>query len=488
MIARITAKQWPLVGIALVAAACSGYLQGLAPFLGPGAIMVMIALPILLALSTEWLVSLLIVSLICARLLLLFGAPGIVTFAHFGILLVIMLKLIFRLIEPSVDGLRMIRLVTTLGIVVLVSALFGGWHGLRPLLSWMTLAGPFVVYALISDMPEAMRDLFRRLLIGLGLLQIPFVFLQFVQYGIGDNVRGTLINQGAGAHILGFIGIICACMIWIKPGKLHVLDILMALALASLGIWSDAKQGYLTFAIASLPIILFLVRKRVAYFPIISLFVLILSWAALHLSHGFDQITTSKVEWYLDLKYSYSSIVMSHLDSASIMFGLGPGNGTSRIAQLTTPGYLNSVPTSLIGTTPASLANELYLADRLYWGKQTGSSASSPFYSFLGLFTDLGVLGTVTYLLMGVQVWRSLKYLDPLARAIGQTLILTTVILSALFMWLDEPAFMVFLAAALAVLPRSSAQSLPKEMQGHESSTSSQSISAARWRRYSLRG
>jgi hypothetical protein len=139
--------------------------------------------------------------------------------------------------------------------------------------------------------------------------------------------------------------------------------------------------------------------------------------------------------------------------------GLGAGTGLSRTALSSVPGY-GSVPVMIVGDDPAPIA------DRALANYDAGnvSSAASPFSSWLGIYSDLGVLGIATYLALAVLVIRRLRTASDEHRRLSYTLLAFAAVLGYVFTWLEEPAFTVFIAVLIASgIPTPVSNSAPVE-------------------------
>ena len=113
----------------------------------------------------------------------------------------------------------------------------------------------------------------------------------------------------------------------------------------------------------------------------------------------------------------------------------------------------SSVPEEIVGTEPAPLAL-VYISRRSKIDESGKSSVSSPYSSWMGILTDVGILGFAMYLLLWAWILSTLAKFKPNARAVGLLIISMALILGGVFFWLDEPAFTLYVAAALGTLPR----------------------------------
>ncbi len=84
---------------------------------------------------------------------------------------------------------------------------------------------------------------------------------------------------------------------------------------------------------------------------------------------------------------------------------------------------------------------------------------SSPYFSILSIFTDLGLLGFIVYCALAVETWKLFAVSSPLDRTLGRMLLLMALVLGLIFTWLEEPAYTVLLAAAVGSLAGSGLRS-----------------------------
>lgn len=433
---------------AIVAIAGAEALIGLMLPLGGASLAVMVAVllvsPAALMLKTEHLVLLALASLFVSRLLVLGGFPSMVAFAHFPLAIVAFIKLLQVPADRSNKHL-VTGLFIFLGITV-VSAVTTSWEAFRPLLSWVTLVEPFIFFGLVAAMPvESKREL-RRVALYIAIAQLPLALMQFATHGVGDDVQGTLIGQGAGHHIMGAI---CAASGWVilwANGKRTASYIALAIALLFIGVLADAKQVYGAL-IAGMLVVGAIQFRHVGPSLIAPAVVMI---AVVFVSSHFYApmarvVDTNMGEQLFGNKADQIAEVSSAMGLGHTLTGLGAGNGLSRTALSSVPGY-GSVPTLIVGNDPAPIADTA-LAN---YDAGNVSSAASPFSSWLGIYSDLGILGIATYFGLAFIVVRQLRTAPEDHRRVSYTLLAFAAVLGYVFTWLEEPAFTVFIAVLMA--------------------------------------
>ncbi len=434
--------------LALAGLLCvEGLIGVMLPTLGPATTMMLAAIvisPLALAAKAEHLVIATLVALFFSRLLVLGGAPSILNFAHFPLAIVSFIKLL-RIPQDRSDRFLVTALLAFLA-VTLFAAVVTSWQALRPFLSWVTLAEPFIFLGLIGSMDVQSKRQIRNVALAIAFLQLPIALLQFATHGVGDHVQGTLIGQGAGHHIMGAICVATGWMLLVANDRQRKLVLLVAGPLLAIGVLADAKQVYgaLLVAVAILGVL----QLRRSGMKVVAsgaaIFGLVFLSAQFYAPLG--EVLNKKVgEELLGNKSVQIQRIASEMGVSGVAFGLGPGNGLSRTALSSVPGYAN-VPATIIGDEPAALA-----ADELSnYDTERVSSAASPFSSWLGIYSDIGIVGLLAYLALIVAVVRYLGRTSAAHRQASYTLLVLAALLGYIFTWLEEPGFTVFLAILLA--------------------------------------
>ena len=405
---------------------------------------VMLVAPAAFMLKSEHVVVLALAAMFVSRLLVLGGFPSMVAFAHFPLAIVALIKLMHL---PSGRSNRQLLAWLFISLALtLLSAVVTTWEAFRPLLAWVTLTEPFIFFGLVAAMPAESKLRLRKLLIGIAIAQLPLAVMQFAVYGVGDHVQGTLIGQGAGHHIMGAI---CAATGWLilwANGKRTAAWAVLAIALLVVGILADAKQVYGAL-IAGMVVVGVIQFRHVGpslIGPAVVMVAVVFVSAHFYAPMG-RVVDTSLGEQLFGNKVDQITEVSEAMGLGRSLTGLGAGNGLSRTALSSVPGY-GSVPTLIVGDDPAPIADRAlanYDAGRV-------SSAASPFSSWLGIYSDLGVLGVATYLVLAGLVVYQLRTASAEHRRVSYTLLAFAAVLGYVFTWLEEPAFTVFIAVLIA--------------------------------------
>jgi hypothetical protein len=335
----------------------------------------------------------------------------------------------------------------------------------RPMVTFVLWAEPFaLILILLIDPPGPQgRRAVLSVLAMVIALQVPFGLYQASTTQDPDFVKGTLFGAGGGHHVMAgvtalggvlllswgfgrslFIGLICAS--------------LAGVLLIAMPLLADAKQ--VIFALpAAAAVLLWSMRGPIRRVLVIgpavaAMAVLLILVPAGSTAVGFVESAsrgqTGKLESI--------ELVAREMDGSisSWVLGLGPANGVSRAAFMTTDLFLQGdSPLMLLGLEPATVPVRAQAEARVVADPSSFNGALS---SALGLFSDIGVLGLLTYgsliASIGLPLWKRRHEWLPRAALAGWALSLP---LAGVFDWWEQPPFMLILAAisglALATPP-----------------------------------
>jgi hypothetical protein len=376
--------------------------------------------------------------------------PDVVTFADFAFVYLGVLAALLQGVRAWTPVTR--RLTAALAALVVVaclSAVLGQTEALRPLVTFGILAEPFALVLLLVLKPPSERERHWLLLYfgALVVLQLPFAVSQATTLGLGDPVKGTL----TGAHTMAGFTVVggLALLSWgyDRSSSKRLACTAGALPfLVLVPVLTDAKQ--VTFSLPAAALVFLASTRKLGRKVVIgavlvgALVFLLVAVPAGKVATRF--LTGSGATGYygkvLGLQVALDEI---STEWTYVVFGLGPANGLSRIA------YLTSDANALRGTAPLS---RLHLAPapvplQAQARAKADTSFNIPESSAFGIFTDLGVIGLLAYLwVIGAIVIPLLRNRrDWLARAAlaGWALSLP---LAFTFDWWEEPPFMLPLA------------------------------------------
>jgi hypothetical protein len=359
-------------------------------------------------------------------------------------------------------GARIARWLVALVFVIGVSFAFNPSEPLRPVVYAMLLGQPFaIVAAVLMNAPSqrAWRGL-AGLLLGLAILQIPIALYQAATVGLGDPVQGTLYGKGAGAHLLGGLGILVA--LWLlaggAPGRRGAHVIVWSAGLLALPLLADAKAAL--FA-ATPAVILLLIHRRqrpITWLVGAALFLSVAVFPATATALAFID-RAAQGDWG---KRAAGEMVLHALgeSAGTVAFGIGPASTVSRTSFMTTDLLLTErSPLRALNLQPSVFARAAETeAIRVSGGQTSFDSAQS---SALGVLGDLGVAGLVVFLaLVGAVTRLVLASRAPESWAVCGMWIMY-LILGAVFEWWEEPPFTVPLALITALTVRERASEDP---------------------------
>jgi hypothetical protein len=364
-------------------------------------------------------------------------------------------------VRPLLAPLGMFVLVVVASTVLNGSGLLRGVAALT-----LTLEPVLLLLAVLLAAPT--RSELQRAVVVMAVLaglQVPFAVVQFAAHGIGDEVRGTLLRAGAGAHVMpGVTGVLVAAAVaW---GLLrHGVALSALVAVLLLAVAADAKQvlfalplSVVAFALAPSAMPGRAHRRAVA--GVVGLVAVVTAISLYRVSAFAVELVEGSLE-RRGGKAAVAGAIAADMRSTPVGFfvGFGPGETVSRLALLSTPGKsgeVDTAPVRALGLGPGARTEEYRAVARKgpYAGVSSFTDATS---SLLGLVGDFGVAGTVAFgwlvVSILVKVRRSASRLAPAAFA-GWALLLP---LAVVFDWLEQPPFTlaVALVTALAIVDRS---------------------------------
>jgi hypothetical protein len=336
---------------------------------------------------------------------------------------------------------------------------------LQTALVWAVLVEPIVVILTVWNL--AARGLppnrARKLALFVVLVQVPIALFQWVLFGTGDNVQGMLVNQGAGHHLLGMLGLVVA-LVGVSRSFTSDSDsrawsvvILLLVAGLSLPVLTDTRQGIVVFIVVG--VLLFApaaalrrkaATKRAQRGVVVGFLLLTLVVAALAGSRAFSLARQEpwRAPTVVEAKTEAISVIITAMGEQPLaaLVGLGGGATATRVAWLSSELGVNSY-LSGFDLPPSPIASDLaeQWVSNPRWA---ASSVSSPFSTWGGVFGDLGLLGLAAYAAMWWLPWRaSAGRVDQLET---RAVVLFLALLGLLFNWLEEPQLTVVAALVVA--------------------------------------
>jgi hypothetical protein len=384
------------------------------------------------------------------------GMPSMVNFIHFAI---VPLACLITVPQVRTQIRKLISLELFIGslallAVMIVSTFLNDAGLINLVVDYLLLVEPFLLLLAIVSIPVSLASLkrFQSWVFGFAWINLLFALVQGPILRLNlqnpDYVKGVFLNQGSG-HVVGASVSMTFAIYYFAVAKrplwLRALVILAALVHT---MFSDAKQVLAVF-LAALLVLLFTRLKEVGqvlrYLIVALTFVGLLIWAANTIFPGLA--TWADIDTLMEgyeLKQSVVPIVSSYYHSPlNWWFGLGPGHTVGRLGGWMIREYADLL--NPLGVTSSPATNAVWKAVANHWLGDK-SSMYSPLFGWAGIWGDLGFLGLAAYLYLCGVVWVRLCW-DDLSRFI----VLTVVIFGLIFSQLEEPGYMLFVFALIAL-------------------------------------
>jgi len=374
-----------------------------------------------------------------------FEFPAVVNFLHFPVicgLAAYALKHTRRFNIPLLSALAALLL------TVVLSAVLSGAGLPNVVLDYPLVAEPFLLILALTNAGYTRRDV-RSLGLGLlllGLIQIPFVFYQWYMTrhtGDPDLIKGTMLDMGAGHHVVGAIVLVCGIhLLYNFRLRPFWLKYLLTSALVIIPVISDAKQVLLAFILSYALLALTKITKPATFlrYAAISLSLVALVHLAVETYYTDSYVNDLDFMSYgISDKFSAFDVIDSYLTSpVRWLFGAGPGHTIGRLGLMMSDYWDTLEP---LGATKTPITDEVWKQSN--WAAEF-SSIFTPIFSWMGVLGDLGVVGLLLYFYILFFVYR--RYcLDDVSRL----LLLSIFVLGFIFSWSEEPNYMLYVSAVI---------------------------------------
>lgn len=386
------------------------------------------------------------------RLVTAMGAPKVINFLHFFFIVVVFLLVILHKVERR--NFQFFFALALLFLVIFLSAVINGAGIINVLLDFLLLSEPFLLFLAIINIPWSQVSIkrFRFYLLAIVFLHVCIVYFQYLVMGLsGDEVEGLFLYMGAGCHLAGVVALTAALYIFfaIKAWPLW-LRATVAILCSVVVIFSDTKQAIAVFLFSAIVLLLLRVgnfRKMARYLALIVIGTAIVIvgartfYPALGVWISIDLLSEG-----LSQKFSVVPIIISFYDSAlNWVFGMGPGHTVGRLGWLMPQYYQYLEP---LGATISPVTGSVWIAHQGHYMSHsiTGSSMFSLFFSWSGIWGDLGIAGLLVYLYLWYLVWKKVC-IDDLSRF----LVITILVLGGIFSWMEEPGYMLFVICIIGI-------------------------------------
>lgn len=390
------------------------------------------------------------------------GAPSIINFVHFPI---VILTTLVAILTTKTSNKQQIAIVWVLlsGILILfisltASSLFNSAGLVNWLLDFLMLGEPFFILlaiTCISMSAETIKKL-QGWLLAFSLINLVIAFMQRFLLLVGvmqppgtmtleDAVQGVFFYSGAGNYVSSTISFIVAMYYFLnfKTASIWLRVSGLLLAVIQLVI-SDSKQVIIALLAAYILLCLTKftdIKKLLTYLFSSLLMVFILFWCIENIEFfSAFQNWTNRLEIFgidgegTSVKLSSFPIVASYYKSPlNWLFGLGPGHTVSRLG-----GWIIPEKWDLLHPLGATI----HPSSNAVWGKMFSSWVAvestmfSPFFGWAGIWGDLGLFGLGSYLYLNFLVWRYICINE-----FSKFLLLNALIFGLIFSQMEEPGY-----------------------------------------------
>ena len=396
------------------------------------------------------------------RLLDILGAPEIINFAHFGVVPFACLWVITK--SQTRDRIQIkatwaiIFSLLILLTVILASALINQAGFVNVILEFLLLTESFILLIAVTSLTITI-DRVRLLQNWLGIFAlVNFLFVCFQYFVLResnpDNLFGIFFSV-AGATVSSIVSITFA-LYYLTCKKDIALWIRVLVIVAAIGqlLISDTKLvlgslilGFLLLSFTKLN------QRTLIYMLSGFLIVYGFSWAMYNLPYFTSYSYWIKPEYFSsDNEFTRAKgmgiamIPSFYHTPLDWFFGLGPGHGVSRLGGWMMDKYWPMLQ-PLGGTHPyPMLVTDITKAAFHESRSVAGTAMFAPLFAWVGIWSDLGLLGLAAYLSVWGVIWKKLC-LDDFSRL----LVLSQVGIGFFPGYLEEPGSMLFITFILGL-------------------------------------
>jgi hypothetical protein len=264
-----------------------------------------------------------------------------------------------------------------------------------------------------------------------------------------DGCGGVFFVSVAGGYVSASVSIVFA-MYFFTSERARPLWLRFVVALAALWqlLFSDSKQLLLAYGVAWLLLILLTSKDIIKTLKLaigLILIVFIGIWCATNVEAFKAYTAWARPElygangdaWYAKF-YSIRLIVEHYQSPLNLWLGLGPGHTVSRLGGWFIRDYAAIL--GPLGSTTTSIGQDTADFSASFW-LTGGSTMFSPFWGWIGIWGDLGLIGVGAYVYLGYLTWRHFGWND-----IVKVNILNVFVIGFIFTQMEEPGYMIFVA------------------------------------------
>lgn len=405
------------------------------------------------------------------RLLDALGAPSAINFLHFA---TVPFCLMVALTTTQTKNSRQIAIVWALihGLLILLgvmvaSALLNQAGTINVVLHFLMLGEPFLVLMAIVSIPMSVATMqrFKNWIVGCAFTNLLLAFIMWPlayanilpRYGMGleDSIQGVFYFSGAGNTVSTSVSMSFAVYYLVNAKRVALwFRLCVILAAFTQLIVSDSKQVVFAFLLSGM--ILTLVNlndlsKAIYYIVAFGLLLWGFFWCVENVEaffafkgwmerselYGADgEVTLTKTAVFRIVPSYYESFL-------HWLFGLGSGHTASRLGGWMLKDYAGLLEP--LGSTRHPASQQLW---RVVGNAPvaSGSTMFLPFFGWAGIWGDLGFLGLGAYLYVASIVWRKICWNN-----MSRFLLLNVFSFGLIFTQMEEPGFMLFIAALIGL-------------------------------------
>jgi hypothetical protein len=368
-----------------------------------------------------------------------------------------------RITDPKQIALcfAYLRGLTILFGVTLASALLNQAGLINAIASFMMLGEPFMFLLAMTCIPVTSQIFtkMRNLLYWSVLINFVLASVQKPLIDAGklnaqglngtDGCGGVFFVSVAGGYVSASVSIVFALYL-LTSDRTKPLWLRIGVALAALWqlLYSDSKQLLLAYGVAWLLLVLLNSKDIVKTLKLaigLAIIIFIGVWCATNLEEFKAYTAWARPElygsdgdaWYAKF-YSIHIILARYQSPLNWWLGLGPGHTVSRLGGWFIRDYAAIL--GPLGSTTTTVGQQTTEFSQSFW-LTGGSTMFSPFWGWVGIWGDLGVLGLGAYLYLGYLTWRHFGWNDIL-----KVNILNVFVLGFIFTQMEEPGYMIFMA------------------------------------------
>ncbi len=405
------------------------------------------------------------------RIIQAIGFPSVINFLHF---ITVPFTLLIALTHTKVKIPKHIIISQKLVVglffflmAVIISGLVNEAGAINVIVDYILLAEPFMLLLAIVSIPMSIAkiEFFQRFLfisasinMVLALIQKPLIdsgYLYADGFDGTDGSQGVFFVSGAGNYVSTSVSIKFALyyLFFYKKAPLWFRLAWLGTAFAQL-IISDSKQILICSGLAFI-VLTFInlkdLRKTLGYLSGLIVLLIIFSWCVENVAafsafqNGMDKFS----EWgpggaAREIKTAPFRIAISYYKSIlNWLFGLGPGHTFGRLAAWFLKDYSTIfVPLHATSHPATTDAWDAYYSSWI----ALESTLYHPFFSWVGIWGDLGLVGLGSYLYLAFIVWHNIC-----SNELSKFFMLVVFAVGLIFTQMEEPGYMLFTAMLIGL-------------------------------------